>query len=153
MKTLFYFNILTSLLILITVYILEFGFGMVPCEMCLIERYQYYALIFLGIVGIISEEKFKKVSIYIIILVLIIGIAYTVNHVGIERGIFEGNSSCSGSFSSTVIKEDLLKNIEQAPLVRCDVATYLFNFISVAESNLIVSIILLVSNLYLIFKK
>lgn len=153
MKTLFYFNIFTSVIVLVAVYILEYGFKMAPCEMCIIERYQYYSLIVLGIIGLLSIEKLGKVTQYLILCILTLGVFYTLYHVGIERSIFEGNSACSGSFSSIIDKETLLKNIEQAPLIRCDVATYLFNFISLAESNLIVTIMLLFSNLYLGFKK
>ncbi len=153
MKTLFYFNIFISAIVLIAVYVLEYGFKMAPCEMCIIERYQYYGLMALGIIGLFSVDKLGKVTQYLMLCILTIGVFYTLYHVGIERSIFEGKSACSGSFSSVIDKEALLENIEQAPLIRCDVATYLFNFISLAESNLIVTIMLLFSNLYLGFKK
>ena len=153
MKTLFYFNISISAIVLIAVYVLEYGFKMTPCEMCIIERYQYYSLIVLGIIGLFSTDKLGKITQYLMLCILTVGVFYTLYHVGIERSIFEGKSTCSGSFSSVIDKEALLENIEQAPLIRCDVATYLFNFISLAESNLIVTIMLLFSNLYLGFKK
>ena len=153
MKTLFYFNISISAIVLIAVYVLEYGFKMAPCEMCIIERYQYYSLIVLGIIGLFSTDKLGKITQYLMLCILTVGVFYTLYHVGIERSIFEGKSACSGSFSSVINKEALLENIEQAPLIRCDVATYLFNFISLAESNLIVTIMLLFSNLYLGFKK
>jgi len=153
MKTLFYFNISISAIVLIAVYVLEYGFKMAPCEMCIIERYQYYSLIALGIIGLFSTDKLGKITQYLMLCILTVGVFYTLYHVGIERSIFEGKSACSGSFSSVIDKEALLENIEQAPLIRCDVATYLFNFISLAESNLIVTIMLLFSNLYLGFKK
>ena len=153
MKTLFYFNISISAIVLIAVYVLEYGFKMAPCEMCIIERYQYYSLIVLGIIGLFSTDKLGKITQYLMLCILTVGVFYTLYHVGIERSIFEGKSACSGSFSSVIDKEALLENIEQAPLIRCDVATYLFNFISLAESNLIVTIMLLSSNLYLGFKK
>ena len=153
MKTLFYLNNSISAIVLIAVYVLEYGFKMTPCEMCIIERYQYYSLIVLGIIGLFSTDKLGKITQYLMLCILTVGVFYTLYHVGIERSIFEGNSACSGSFSSIIDKEALLENIEQAPLIRCDVATYLFNFISLAESNLIVTIMLLFSNLYLGFKK
>ncbi len=85
MKTLFYFNIFISAIVLIAVYVLEYGFKMAPCEMCIIERYQYYSLIALGIIGLFSVDKLGKVTQYLMLCILTLGVFYTLYHVGIER--------------------------------------------------------------------
>jgi hypothetical protein len=74
-------------------------------------------------------------------------------HVGIERGFIEGISECSGLFSNINDADSLLLALEKAPLVRCNDPVLLFNFISIAESNLVVLALLLFINTYLIFQK
>ena len=101
----------------------------------------------------IEKTGLKKIIDYLSILAVLFGCIYTLRHVGIERGILNLSTECSGSLVNTSDKLALLEELNQAGLVRCDEATYLFNFISIAESNLILMTFLLFINLYLLVKK
>ena len=150
-------NLSISLIVLIIVFILEYIFKLIPCDMCLVERYPYYALILLSIIAMylvrIEKAKLRKIIDYISISTILFGFIYTLRHVGVERGIIKLSTECSGVLINTSDKSALLEELNQAALVRCDEATYLFNFISIAESNLILMTFLLFINIYFLVKK
>ena len=150
-------NLFISLIVLIIVFILEYIFKLIPCDMCLVERYPYYALILLSIIAMylvrIEKAKFRKIIDYVSISTILFGFIYTLRHVGVERGIIKLSTECSGALINTSDKSALLEELNQAALVRCDEATYLFNFISIAESNLILMTFLLFINIYFLVKK
>ena len=151
------FNLYVSLITLIIVFILEYIFKLIPCDMCLVERYPYYALILLSIIAMylvkIEKTGSKKIIDYLSILTILFGCIYTLRHVGVERGFLKLSTECSGALVNTSDKLALLEELNQAALVRCDEATYLFNFISIAESNLILMTFLLSINIYYLVKK
>ena len=150
-------NLSISLIVLIIVFILEYIFKLIPCDMCLVERYPYYALILLSIIAMylvrIEKAKLRKIIDYVSISTILFGFFYTLRHVGVERGIIKLTTECSGALINTSDKSVLLEELNQAALVRCDEATYLFNFISIAESNLILMTSLLFINIYFLVKK
>ena len=150
-------NLFISLIVLIIVFILEYIFKLIPCDMCLVERYPYYALILLSVIAMylvrIEKAKLRKIVDYVSISTILFGFIYTLRHVGVERGIIKLSTECSGALINTSDKTALLEELNQAALVRCDEATYLFNFISIAESNLILMTFLLFINIYFLVKK
>ena len=150
-------NFIISTLVIIAVFVLQYVFNMAPCDMCLVERYPYYLLIIVGLASIIF--KFEKratvtrVTNYASILILLFGFLYTLRHVLVERGLVNLNSGCTSNLSDLSDKSKLLESLNQTPLIRCDEPTYLFNFISVAEANLIMTFLLLSITLYFVFLK
>ena len=150
-------NLSISLIVLIIVFILEYIFKLIPCDMCLVERYPYYSLILLSFIAMylvrIEKAKLRKIIDYVSISTILFGFIYTLRHVGVERGIIKLSTECSGALINTSDKSALLEELNQAALVRCDEATYLFNFISIAESNLILMTFLLFINIYFLVKK
>ena len=140
-------NFIISALVIIAVFVMQYVFNMTPCDMCLIERYPYYLLIIIGLASIIFKfEKratIKKIANYASILILLFGFLYTLRHVLVERNLVNLNSGCTSNLSDLSDKSKLLESLNQTPLIRCDEPTYLFNFISVAEANLIMTFLLL----------
>ena len=65
-------NLSISLIVLIIVFILDYIFKLIPCDMCLVERYPYYALILLSIIAMylvkIEKTGSKKIIDYLSIL-------------------------------------------------------------------------------------
>lgn len=146
-------NLIIPILVIISVFILEYVYLMQPCEMCLKERYPYYILILIGLFIIVFKKNkiifltFKIIS----ILTIFLGMLYASKHVGIERGFIKGNTACSNN-ADAISTSDLLAIIESTPLIRCDEPTVLFNIISIAELNLITMFILLILNLFYLRK-
>lgn len=144
-------NIFIPILILTTVYILQYIYLMHPCEMCINERYPYFILIFIGFFTFLFK-KYKNIKFTLVILstfTILVGIVYTLRHVGIERGLIKSTSICTNTLDANSTSE-LLTIIENTPLIRCDQPALLFNFVSLAELNLIAMFTLLILNLFLL---
>ncbi len=156
----FTINLITSTVILLVVYFLQYVLGMQPCEMCINERYPYFILILLSLIFLVfirtsDKNKIKSGNIikYLSLLVIFAALIYSFIHVGTERGFIDGFSGCSASLSGIDNAESLLLALENAPLIRCDDPVLLFNFISIAESNFVTLALLLIINIYLMSYK
>ena len=146
-RNIFLINFIISVIVIFVVLVLQYNFNLPPCDMCIKERYPYYILIFLSLFFIYKSRNLK-VNFFLLIsscLTILVGTIYTVYHVGIERGIFVGNSACSAIVETSNTK-DLLT------IIRCDEPTIMFNMISLAELNLITMSILLMLNLMSVIK-
>ena len=152
-RNIFLINFIISVIVIFVVLVLQYNFNLPPCDMCIKERYPYYILIFLSLFFIYKSRNLK-VNFFLLIsscLTILVGTIYTVYHVGIERGIFVGNSACS-TIVETSNTKDLLAIIQNTPLIRCDEPTIIFNMLSLAELNLITMSILLMLNLISVIK-
>ena len=88
-------NIFIPILILTTVYILQYIYLMDPCEMCINERYPYFILIFIGFFTFLFK-KYKNIKFTLVILstfTILAGAVYTLRHIGIERGFIKSTST------------------------------------------------------------
>ena len=115
-------NIIISVIILCAVYVLEYFFNMVPCDMCVNERYPYFIIIILGVMSYAIKSKINFTEIitkFIFSLVYFIGLLYALYHVGIERKYWIGNSKCSGKGTAMDI-ETLSSQLMNIPVIRCD---------------------------------
>ena len=148
-------NLAIALIALVTVYILQYFFGLAPCEMCIKERYPYYLI---GIIAVISIcVNFQKSLLLVIAKITytglsLIGFLYATYHVGIERKLWIGKSGCSGN-NMTLDIEALSMQLLNAPIVRCDEPTILLNLISIAELNALVMLGLLILNITALYKR
>ena len=137
-RNIFLINFIISVIVIFVVLVLQYNFNLPPCDMCIKERYPYYILIFLSLFFIYKSRNLK-VNFFLLIsscLTILVGTIYTVYHVGIERGVFIGNSAWSAMVETSNTNE-LLTIIQNTPLIRCDEPTIIFNMISLAELNLI----------------
>jgi disulfide bond formation protein DsbB len=63
-------------------------------------------------------------------------------HTGVERGWWEGPSTCTSGSISGLSTEDLLNQIMAAPLVRCDEVPWDFLSLSMASWNMLASMLI-----------
>ena len=124
----------------------EYLFGFTPCSLCLIQRYPHI------LVAITSAwlVLFRTHNLFVYplnTLVMAFSIILASYHVGVEQGIFQGPQSCSSSNLSSVSKksaEELLKDILNTPVVKCNEVTWYFMSLSMASWNLLMSIALFI---------
>ena len=148
-------NLVASFLILTAVYILQYFFNMAPCDMCIKERYPYYIIGILAVVNIFidSNQILKNLIIKILFIATsCVGFIYSIYHVGIERKFWIGSSECSSQNTALDI-ETLSAQLMNTPIIRCDEATLLFNLISIAELNVVAMALLLILNVFVLYKK
>jgi disulfide bond formation protein DsbB len=113
-------------------YVSQYGFGLVPCEMCWWQRYPHFAAILLALLSTVAAPRRLWVALAALAILLsgLIG-AY---HAGVEYKWWEGLTTCSSTAAGTSL-EDILN----APLIRCDEPQWTLFGISLAGFNFLIS--------------
>ena len=114
--------------------------GLTPCEMCYWQRYPHAASILLAALSFSAPAESPRSHVLVLLAAAAIAIsgAIGVYHAGVELDIFEGLTTCTTTARGT--GADLLKEIMDAPLVRCDQVQFSFLGISMAGWNAILSL-------------
>ena len=127
--------------VLVSAFVIEYGFNHQPCKLCLYERIPYFLSILL-IAKIFLIRGYEKVTLLILSLIFIISSILAFYHFGIEQGFFKESLACAvKNLSENLTKEDLLKELSQNTISCKDVSFNIFG-ISLAAINTIFSIVL-----------
>ena len=127
--------------VLVSAFVIEYGFNHQPCKLCLYERIPYFLSILL-IAKIFLLRGYEKITLLILSLIFIISSILAFYHFGIEQGFFKGSLACAvENLSENLTKEDLLKELSQNSISCKDVSFNIFG-ISLAAINTIFSIAL-----------
>ena len=115
--------------------------GLYPCEMCWWQRYAHFAALVPAALAFTAPARPSRSRALTLLAALAIAVsgAIGVYHAGVEAKIFEGFTQCTALSTSSSIAE-LLKQITQAPLVRCDEVQWRFLGLSLAAWNAILSL-------------
>lgn len=126
-----------SLGLLLGAWAFQYIGGMAPCKMCIWQRYPHGAAIVIGalafalpgvrllpFLGAAAAATTSGIGIY---------------HAGVERGLWEGPSSCTSGNISGLSAEELMEQIMAAPLVRCDEIPWEMFGLSMAGWNALLS--------------
>ena len=117
-------------------YLSEYGFGLVPCEMCWWQRYAHFAALGIALLSTVAAPK--RVWIALAGLAVLVSGAIGAFHAGVEYGWWEGLTACS---TPTLGGGDPLEAIMNAPLVRCDEVQWSLFGISLAGWNFLISVV------------
>ena len=110
--------------------------GLVPCEMCVWQRWPHYTAIGLAVLAFTLPQQ--RVLIWLAAVAILVSGGIGIFHAGVEYKWWEGLTQCSvvaGSGSG-----DILSTIMKTPMIRCDEAQWTLFGISLAGYNAIVSI-------------
>jgi len=115
--------------------------GLHPCEMCYWQRWPHGAAIAFAALAFTASASSLRSRNLTLLAALAIAISGAIGayHAGVEAKIFEGFTTCT-ALSSGGSTADLLKQITQAPLVRCDQVQWSLLGISMAGWNAILSL-------------
>lgn len=92
--------------------------GYTPCHLCYLQRYPHYAAIGIGAVAWLTRWRWLA---WPGALAAATTSAIGFYHSGVERHWWPGPASCTGGAGiGNVSAEDLLNQLQQAPLVMCD---------------------------------
>ena len=115
--------LLAAVAVLAVVWIFQ-AFGLAPCELCLTERYAFYAGAPIAALAawLASRSAHGIAQALFVLLALIFlanaGLAFY--HVGVEQHWWPGPTACTGSLSGPVDVNDLMKSLNSARVVNCD---------------------------------
>jgi disulfide bond formation protein DsbB len=118
--------------------------GLQPCELCLEQRYAYYAgvpLLFGALVALSAGQTRIAALLFGIVALGFIGNAgLGVYHAGVEWKFWEGPTACSGAQQITTNAGNMLDALKQTNVVRCDQAAWRFLGLSFAGWNILASL-------------
>jgi len=132
--------------------IAEYFFHILPCKMCLNQRYPYYFIISIFIIFYFINKK-TNIWLYILIeLAVLYGLFYSVWHIGIEQNLLTGPSSCAGRLEEANSVSDLKEQILNQTIINCNEIRWSMLGLSAATLNSILLSLLLLFNSIYIFK-
>jgi disulfide bond formation protein DsbB len=113
----------------------QFIGGLAPCHLCLLQRWPHLAAIAIGALAIATQQRiFALFGALAAAITAGIGIYHT----GVERGIFEGPTTCTSGPPGSLSSEQLFDKIMNAPLIRCDEVAWQMLGLSMASWNAII---------------
>ncbi len=136
---------LSCALALAGAYTAEYGFGLLPCDLCLMQRKPFFAVIGLSFMALLTlhsslrgkAEAIQKITLLLIALLMLGNSGLALYHTGVEQKWWQGPAECSGGDLATGSIDDIRAQIMAAPLVRCDVPAWEFHGITMASLNIV----------------
>jgi disulfide bond formation protein DsbB len=112
---------------------------LVPCEMCLWQRYPHYAAIVAAALAILLRRTAlsRPLTVLAGLLILASGLIGGF-HAGVEYKWWEGPQHCTGTVAAGA---DFLKRLLAAPVIRCDEPQWTLFGISLAGFNFLISLV------------
>jgi disulfide bond formation protein DsbB len=140
----------SSMAVILAAYYFEFIGGFLPCKLCYWQRYPHFINIL-----IFPFFYFFPIRRFIFIGMgsMLVSIILALYHVGVEQKYWLGPNSCSKASIDGLTTDQLLDQIMNAPIVRCDEIAWELIGISMAGWNLLISFCLFLTWLYCYLKK
>jgi disulfide bond formation protein DsbB len=131
-----------SLAILAAVWIFQAA-GYQPCELCLTQRYAFYAAAPIAILTAFLASRraygLARILFALLAAVFLANAILAAYHVGVEYRWWAGPTACSGGLTGSVNVEDLLKSLNSVKVVRCDEVQLRILGLSLAGWNVLAS--------------
>jgi disulfide bond formation protein DsbB len=115
---------------------------LVPCPLCFIGRWQYYAGLPLALLALLlatGNVGFARILLALVALVFLAGAIFAVWHAGIEWKFWPGPDTCASGVGSPSTAGGLLNQMRSTRVVPCDEAAWRLFGISLAGYNAIIS--------------
>ncbi len=125
----------------------QYVLGYPPCPLCLDQRNAYYvsvslaALLWLG-TNHGASSKVMIAGFAVIAAVMLWNTGLSIYHAGVEWKFWPGPIDCSGPINSLGSAGNMLKQLQDIKIVRCDEAAWRFLGISLAGYDVLVSLFL-----------
>jgi disulfide bond formation protein DsbB len=118
-----------------------------PCPLCLEQRYAYYLAVPLAVVVAIAAARDAPRSLLTAGL-LLLGAAALGNaalgtyHAGVEWGFWQGPTDCTGTIGGFGNAGSLLDRLDKVKVIRCDEVQWRFLGLSLAGYNVLISLLM-----------
>ena len=117
--------------------------GVEPCELCLEQRFAYYAALPLAAAAIFLARNAQTTAARVLLAVLMViffgNAILSAYHAGVEWRFWPGPTDCSGDFVKPASMEDFRKQLQNIHVVRCDEVSLRILGLSLAGWNFLVS--------------
>ena len=118
-----------------------------PCPLCLEQRYAYYLAVPLGalVAFLASRQAPRPVLLAGLALLALAALANAwlgSYHAGVEWGFWQGPTDCTGPVGDLGSAGNLLERLDTVKVVRCDEVQFRFLGISLAGYNALISLLM-----------
>jgi disulfide bond formation protein DsbB len=118
-----------------------------PCPLCLEQRYAYYLAVPLAVLVAIAAARDAPRPLLVAGLVLLAAAAlWNVGlggyHAGVEWGFWQGPTDCTGPIVDLGKAGGLLARLDSVKVIRCDEVQWRFLGISLAGYNVLISLLM-----------
>ncbi len=125
---------------------MQLVWGLQPCELCLKQRYAYYAIVPLGLLlalaGSVAPRGLLVAGIVLIALAALGNAGLGVYHAGVEWGFWPGPTECTGPVGNLGSASSLLERLDSVKVVRCDEVQFRFLGLSLAGYSVLISLLI-----------
>ena len=120
------------------------GLGYPPCDLCYEQRYAYYVGVPLAaLVFVLSRAGAPRVilaaGLAALALIFAANTILAVYHSGVEAGLWQGPTACTGAMAGPAKASDLLEQLQTIKVVRCDAVSLRVFGLSLANWNVLIS--------------
>jgi disulfide bond formation protein DsbB len=119
--------------------------GLVPCELCILQRWPWAVAITISIVALFVGDRRSLPWLALALgFVFLVSIGFAFYHLGVEQHWFAGPSACTPGTSAPATLEEMRQRILNAQVVRCDQPQWSLYGVSLAGWNLLASFVMAV---------
>jgi disulfide bond formation protein DsbB len=118
----------------------QFIGGLSPCPLCIWQRWPHVAAVVIAVLGVTVLWRHHRLMAMLGVLTMLAGAGLGLYHTGIERDWWPGPDTCTSGDITKLTTEQLMAQIMDAPLVRCDEVSWDFLGLSLASWNAVISL-------------
>ena len=134
-----------TVLVLGAAWLFQLVGGLVPCELCLYERWPYYAALVLALAALaFPAAGIPRAGVALLGLLFLASAALGFYHAGVEQHWFAGPSACTSGGSAAETLEQFKARLLGQKMVMCDEIQWSVFGLSLAALNAIVSLLIAV---------
>ena len=134
------FVLVASVIVLGTALMSQYWGGLLPCELCLLQRWPWAAAIAISLGALIAGSRAALPWVALVLaIVYASGMAFAFYHVGVEQHWFAGPTACTASSGGALTVEDMKRLIIGTQPVLCDRVQWSLFGVSMAGWNLLAS--------------
>jgi len=135
------FVLLASVIVLGAALASQYWGGLVPCELCLLQRWPWAAAIAVSLVALIAGSRSVLPWVAVLLAVVFaLGAAFAFYHVGVEQHWFAGPTACTARSGGALTLEEMKRQILGTAPVLCDRVQWSLFGVSMAGWNLLASL-------------
>ena len=153
MKSYFLINtvLILSLFSLIFVFILQYEYGILPCKICIWQRWPHVFNIILVLI-ILSSSLTNNFIFLFGLINMFLAFILALYHYGLEQNLWDNVFSCSGEIKFNDLSTmEILKNLNNTPIKNCEIEAWNFLNLSLTGWNLILTFFMLLIWFLLIY--
>ncbi len=119
-------------------FILEYGFGVLPCRMCWWQRYAHYGIFAVSLLGyLLPHPKAPLIASYPLILLSLTGLSLAIWQTAAQQGWLPFPASCTANPAQTLAEaSNLLQAMSHTKIVPCESETFTLLGLSLAAWNI-----------------